>query len=469
MNTSIEALFQAQRDAYVASGPIPLPRRKQLLQALKLGVQKNRKLLQQAIHQDFRKHPDEVDLTEIDPLLAEINAALGKFESWSKPVRVGGPMTLFGTTSELRYEAKGVVAILAPWNYPINLTLTPIVAALAAGNRVIVRPSAEKVPNTARAMEKLIQESFDSKEVHLVYGGIESAEQILKLPFDHFFFTGSPRVGRIVMEAAAKHLATVTLELGGKSPVIIEESADIDMAAEHIAWGKFVNAGQTCVAADYILVQQSVHDAFVNALKKKIAQFYGATDAARAQSPDFARLVDPIAFKRVRGLLDESVRLGAQIAIGGNVQEQERYIAPTVVTNVGFDSPLMSEEIFGPVLPILPFTKIDEAIRKIRSRPKPLALYLFTRKNPLIEYVLMNTSAGGTCVNTVFVHLANHELPFGGVGNSGQGSYHGHFGFKTFSHERAVLKASPWNLLKFFFPPYASQSRTMRRVKELIS
>ncbi|MBI2083483.1 MAG: aldehyde dehydrogenase family protein [Deltaproteobacteria bacterium] len=417
--------------------------------------------LQKAIFDDFKKNPGEVDLTEVYPTISEINHTIRHLPKWMKPHPVKTPLVLFGTRSEIRYEPKGIVLILSPWNYPFQLLMTPLITAIAAGNCIVLKPSA-KTLHTAHFMKKFISDLFPEEEIALFEGDHEVADQLLELPFDHIFFTGSPGVGKKVMGFAAKHLASVTLELGGKSPVVVEESADIKKAAARIVWGKFINAGQTCVAPDYLLIHEKRLPEFLLEAKKVIAHRYGKTEEGRQQSPDFCRIVSDGHLEGLKKVLDESVRQGAKVEIGGEINQQDRYLSPTLLTQVTQSSPVMREEIFGPILPILTYQTLDEAIEIIRKREKPLALYVFSRNDRAIEEILRSTSAGGTCVNSLVIHLANPDLPFGGVGQSGMGNYHGFFGFRTFSHERAVLRHGVIDTLRLFYPPYT------RRVRKFI-
>ncbi|HLD44190.1 MAG TPA: aldehyde dehydrogenase family protein [bacterium] len=426
------------------------------LKKIRTAILEKRTDIQRAIHADFQKHPLETDLTEIYPVLSEISHAIRHLKAWMKPKAVGTPLLLYGTKSEIRYEPKGVVLILSPWNYPFQLCLIPLMTALAAGNTVIIKPSS-KVPRTATFLQKFVSELFEEDEVAVLTGDADVADALLELPFDHIFFTGSIPVGKKVMAAAAKHLTPVTLELGGKSPVIIHESADIQKTAERVMWGKFVNAGQTCVAADYAFVHKSVHDDFVSACQKIITTRYGKNANEQKLSPDYCRLVSRASLGHLKKLLDESLAKGAKLVMGGHADVNDRYLCPTMITNVTLDSPLMQEEIFGPILPLITFDKLDEVYDIIRSRPRPLALYVFAKDNHFIETILNNTSSGGACINTLMVHLANNELPFGGIGYSGMGNYHGHFGFRTFSHERAVLRQGCLDTLKHFYPPYTER------------
>jgi aldehyde dehydrogenase (NAD+) len=432
---------------------------------LREAIVRHRTALHDAMWDDFHKHRAEVDLTEIQPTLIELEDARSNVARWMRPVSVRTPLLLAGTRSELRYEPRGVVLIMAPWNYPFYLLLAPLVAAVAAGNCAVLRPS-EKVPATAAVLTHIISEAFDEAEVACVNEpGIELANALIAMPFDHVFFTGSVAVGRKVMTAAASSMASVTLELGGKSPLVVDETANIPKTAERAVWGKFINAGQTCVAPDYALVHEAVLPAFVAAVKRKIAEFYGESEEARRASPDFPRAIDLAAFRRLSSLLEQSVMAGARVEIGGTTDAAERYIAPTVLTGVGWDSPIMKEEIFGPILPVLGFRSLDEVPGRINALGKPLALYVFSRRRENVETVLRRTSSGGAVVNNVVIHLANPNLPFGGVGESGQGSYHGWYGFRTFSHERSVMRQGPAALVNALYPPYGPK---MQRILDLV-
>ncbi|HZI09509.1 MAG TPA: aldehyde dehydrogenase family protein [Myxococcus sp.] len=422
-----------------------------------------REALADALHADFRKPRAEVEATEVLPVLMELAHAQKHLKAWMKPRRVTTPLLLTGTSSHVQYEPRGVVLVLAPWNYPCALLLSPLVAAVAAGNTVMCKPS-EKTPHTARFLAELVKDAFPADEVALVEGGAEVGEALLRLPFDHFFFTGGPRVGRRVMEAAARHLASVTLELGGKSPVVVDATADVEAAAERVVWGKFLNAGQTCIAPDYVLVHASKEEALLAAMKGALERFYGKTEEARRASVDYCRLVDDEALTRVRGLLDRTVAAGARVVAGGRVDAETRYVAPTVLADVTPDAPIMEEEIFGPVLPVLRYESLDEVVTQVRAGGKPLALYVFSHDEATVERLLRETSAGGTCVNTVVLHNANPNLPFGGVGQSGVGAYHGETGFKTFSHERAVLRQGRAGLAHLFFPPYTDKAQKLARL-----
>lgn len=430
------------------------------LERLRQALLRREEELLEAVRTDFGKAPAESAITELYPVLAEIAHAKRELRRWMRPVRVPTPLLLFGTRSEYRFEAKGLVLILSPWNYPVNLLLCPLVAAVAAGNCVVLKPSS-KVPATSRMLKSLVEEVFPEEEVALLEGGPEAADALLELPFDHVFFTGSPPVGRKVMAAAARNLAPVTLELGGKSPTIVDASADVALAAERLVWAKFVNAGQTCIAPDYVFVHRSREREFIERCKVLIAERFGSGPEERRASPDLCRLVTEAQLHKLESLLKGALAAGARLEFGGEAEPATRYLEPTIVSGVLGDSPLMAEELFGPILPVLSFEGLEEVLEFIRSRPKPLALYLFSRDEAAIEEVLAGTSSGGVCINSLVLHFANGNLPFGGVGMSGMGNYHGRFGFLAFSHQRAVLRQGPLDLLKRFYPPYGPATKRL--------
>lgn len=430
------------------------------LQRLRHAIVAHRERLAEAVYKDFRKHATEFELTEISVVLQELQHTVAHLEDWLQPRSVPTPLQHFGTRSEVRYEARGVVLILAPWNYPFQLLVAPLIGALAAGNCVILRPS-EKTAHTAAVVQDLIRSTFDEREVAIFTGGVEVADALLELPFDHIFFTGSTRIGKKVMAKAAEHLASVTLELGGKSPCIIDETANLRATAERVVWGKFVNAGQTCVSPDYVLVHEKVQDAFVEQTRQAIARFYGSTEEARKQSPDLARIIDDGAFRRLKALLEETAAEGARVEIGGQTDAQERYIAPTVLTGVSPASAIMREEIFGPILPVLTWKSVEDVHALVERFGKPLVLYAFSRREKEVEALLRNTTSGAVLVNNTLMHVGHPELPFGGVGASGQGSYHGEASIRAFSHERAVMRQGRPIGVKMFYPPYSVRTKRL--------
>ena len=456
----IEQLFHKQRANQAAIKRTTAEERVAKLERLRAAIVAREPAIREAMFKDFRKSAAEVDLTEIYASLVEIKDAIRSLHKWMRPQRVATPMALFGTRSWLHYEPKGVVLIIGPWNYPFQLVIAPLVAAIAAGNCVICKPS-ELTEHTSALLVELLAAVFPEDEVAVVEGGPAETQRLLALPFDHFFFTGSTKVGRIVAEAAAKHLASTTLELGGKSPAVIDDSADLAVTANRLVWGKFVNGGQTCIAPDYVLVSEHRQAALVAALRRAIAAMYGATEDDRRKSPDLCRVINTRNFDRLKKMLDDSVSGGAKVEIGGGSDAGERYIAPTVLTHVAPEAPVMAEEIFGPILPILTYQKLAEVPARITARDKPLALYVFAQDQGAIDTIVDNTTAGGTCINNAMIHFANTNLPFGGIGPSGSGSYHGHYGFKAFSHERAVLRQGRVDVLKSVYPPYGPKVTRM--------
>ena len=409
-----------------------------------------------ALAADFGKPRPEAWLTEIGFTISDINHTLANLPGWMKPEKVPTPVAFKPGSSEIVREPVGVVAVIAPWNYPVQLLLLPMVAAIAAGNAVVAKPS-ELAPATSDELTSLIQELGDAA-VAVVEGGVAETTELLAERFDHIIYTGNSRVARIVMRAAAEHLTPVTLELGGKSPAIVSRHANVAVAAKRIAWGKFVNAGQTCIAPDYVLVEKSVHDQLVAGIGDAIREFYGDDPQ---QSADFARIVNEPHFHRIEKLLHCGT-----VAHGGVTDADTRYIAPTVLTGITADDPVMDEEIFGPVLPVIAVDNLDEAVRFVQAGSakgdKPLALYSFSEHDADNETVVNGTTSGGVCVNGTLMHISNPHLPFGGVGESGMGAYHGKFGFDTFSHKRAVHSRSTKLDPALMYPPY-----TAKKVKVL--
>lgn len=450
----IRRVFAAQKARASSLRTTEANERREKLDRLSAGLQDNRSRIKEAMRSDFNKAPVEVDLTEIMAVLDEISHARTNLDDWMAPKRVGTPFLFTGTRSEIHVEPKGVVLIISPWNYPVTLTLGPLVAAIAAGNCAIVKPS-EYTPHTNTILESILAERFEEEEITLLRGAKEVAETLLSQPFDHIFFTGSTRVGRIVMKAAAEHPTSVTLELGGKSPAIVDDTADLTHAAERIAWSKFTNAGQTCIAPDYVLVKEPVHDAFVDRLVLTVDDFYGSTDMEQRESPDFARLIDDQHWQRTVTLLDDAVETGATVAAGGHSDAETNYVSPTILTSVSLESSIMQEEIFGPILPVLSVDTLEEALKIVNRRPNPLTLYIFSQQDSTVDTILDQTTAGSTCVNEAPLHFLNPALPFGGVGESGMGRGHGEAGFRTFSNQRSVLKRTfASRLLRTLYPPY---------------
>ena len=446
----INEIFEMQKAHQYVVGNTTAKERIAKLKKFHKAILKYRPEIKEALYNDFRKHPSEVDLTEIYPITSEIKHTKSHLRGWMDKQSVRTPLALLGSSSYVHYEPKGVVLIIAPWNFPINLTFAPLVSAIAAGNTVMIKPS-EMTPNSSAVMQRIIDETFEPREVALVQGGIDTSKALLDLPFNHIFFTGSPQIGKIVMGAAAKNLTSVTLELGGKSPTIIDDTANIEQAAKRTAWGKFVNNGQICIAPDYIFVHESKKDAFLKAIEKNLKEFY-TEDASNQDS--YSRIVNKKHFGRVTALVEDAVNNGAKIEVGGDTKVEENYLAPTIMTNVPMDSKVMTEEIFGPILPVHGFTDLEEVINIINKREKPLALYIYSKSKKNINYMMNNTRAGGSCINHNGVHFYNTNLPFGGSNNSGIGKGGGYYGFQAFSNARGVLKQNVPNALELLVPPY---------------
>ncbi|MDD2330124.1 MAG: aldehyde dehydrogenase [Bacteroidales bacterium] len=424
-------LQQQQREFFLSGKTRELSFRQEALKKLSECVIRRKTEILDALHTDLNKSATEGEMTEISVLQEEIRYVSKHMRKWSKPLNVKTPLVLFPARSYRIAEPYGVVLIMSPWNYPLLLSLEPLVGAIAAGNCAVIKPSAYS-PATSSIIARIIAECFPPEYCTVVEGGREENSGLLALPFDYIFFTGSTTVGKKVMEAASANLIPVSLELGGKSPVIIHKSADVDLAAKRIVFGKFINAGQTCVAPDYILVPESLRDQFQERLCHWINTFYPADEQGFIEN--YPRMVNEKHFDRVLGLLNNE-----KILFGGESIRQTLTINPTVLTDVFPDSGVMQEEIFGPVLPILTYITLNEAIEFVRSRPKPLALYVFTKDKKAREKVLRELSYGGGCVNDTLVHVASSYLPFGGVGYSGMGSYHGKASFDTFTHYKSIL------------------------------
>jgi aldehyde dehydrogenase (NAD+) len=411
-----------------------------------------RRDIRKALSDDFGIPALETDLTEIYLVLKEIKQAKNHLSRWMAPHKTRTPGALQGTRSWWQYEPKGVCLVISPWNFPVNLSFGPLVSAIAAGNTVILKPS-EKTAHTSTLIRNIVEALYPENEVAVVEGGAEISRSLLELPFNHIFFTGSPRIGKLVMKAAAENLASVTLELGGKSPAIIDETADLKNAARRIAWGKFLNAGQICISPDYVLVKENIKEAFLSLIKEQLDKFYTANPM---QSGDYPRIVDVEHFRGLRDLFEDSLVRGASCELGGDFQENTRYISPTLLTGVSLDSAIMKQEIFGPILPLVTYKTTDEAIRHINSGEKPLALYIFSGERSTIAHILNQTRAGSSCINTNLLQYTNPNLPFGGVNNSGMGKSHGFHGFREFSNQRAVLSQYLPTPMELLFPPYTN-------------
>lgn len=461
--SSIDRVFEAQRvhQYRVAAGTCA--ERKTKLLALKKAVEETfRQEIRDALFADFKKPQAETDLTEIFAITSEINHTVKHLEQWMSDRYVRTPLSFFGSSSFVRCEPRGVCLIISPWNFPVNLSLGPLIPAVAAGNTVIIKPS-EFTPHTSAVIKKIVNHVFLPEEAEVIEGDVETSTKLLTLPFNHIFFTGSPQVGKVVMRAAAEHLASVTLELGGKSPVIIDETADIGAAARRLAWGKFINSGQICIAPDYVFVHRSRAESFLKELEQVLQDFYGDEPLA---STSYCSMVNAKHAGRVHSYLEDAVERGAKVVFGG--QKEAARISPTLITEVPQDSRIMQEEIFGPLLPVLSYDHREEVVNYIRSGEKPLALYIYSSKNKNIEYFLSNTRAGGTCINNNDMHFLQPYLPFGGDNNSGIGKSHGEWGFKAFSNERSVYRQHLPSVLEKLMPPYtAGKNRVIEWIVKL--
>jgi aldehyde dehydrogenase (NAD+) len=450
---AIPATVARLRGAFGSGRTRPLAWRKQQLEQIIRMHEDHKQEFLDALHADLGKPAFEAFASDVGQGLSEAKSALKKLKTWTRPERVGG-IPLMGR-GRIIHEPLGVVLIISPWNYPIGLLLSPLVGAVAAGNAVVLKPS-EVTPHTSAALAKRIPEYMDPEAITLVEGGVPETTALLEQRFDHIFYTGNGRVAQVVMQAAARNLTPVTLELGGKSPCIVHEDADIETAARRIAWGKFVNAGQTCIAPDYVLVHESQEEALVGALERSVGEFYGDDPKT---TPDYARIVDHRHHERLSTLMKDGTP-----AFGGDLDAEQKYVAPTVLRNVSPHAPIMQDEIFGPILPILSVKSIDEAIEFVNGREKPLALYLFTQSSSVEDDVLRRTSSGGACVNGTLMHIMDARLPFGGVGASGMGAYHGRHSFETFSHRKSVLTRGTRFDPKLMYPPYSERlAKLMQR------
>jgi len=461
---SLQDLFRRQQEHQSVLRSTTSRERKERLQRIDNFLQEERhlKALSKALWADFRKPEAEVMATEVMIIRQQYRHIRRNLNRWMRDQGISTPWPLIGTTSYIHYEPKGTCLIMAPWNYPFQLAVYPILYGLAAGNTLVVKPS-EMAPHTSAFLRDMISSLFPPEEVAVVEGDAEVAQALLDLPFNHVFFTGSPKVGKLVMQAAARHLSSVTLELGGKSPAIVAPDAPIKTTAERTAWAKFLNNGQTCIAPDYLLVHESVADSFADAFCESIKQMYGPDQKAIQASPDYSRIINDRHFDRLRSLLDDATTRGARPVFGGTFDGSDRFIMPTLLKHVTSDMRVMQEEIFGPIMPMLIYQKPEEAMEIIKRHPKPLAFYINSRNKRTIRYFMDHSSAGGTLVNDYMLGLSNPNLPFGGVNHSGIGKSLGFHGFVEFSNERSVLERR-WGTLKPLYPPYTKLKSSIIRL-----
>jgi aldehyde dehydrogenase (NAD+) len=461
------AIFDAQQKNQYAVRLSTAAERIQKLNALKNCIEAHESDIYEALHTDLRKNKFESAVTEVLFIYSEIDFAIKNLYGWMKPQHAARNIGNLLAKNRIYYEPKGVCLIIAPWNYPFQLVMSPLISAIAAGNCVMVKPS-EYSSATSGLLFRLLEKTFEEQEIACIEGDATVSTDLLKLPFDHIFFTGSTAIGKIVMEAASKHLSSVTLELGGKSPVIIDETTNIPKAAEKIAWGKLINAGQTCIAPDYALIHPSKMEEFIEAYKAAVTEmFFDKTDK-RLDFKSFAKIINQKHYDRIQNLVNEATDRGAIILWAGPSNLLHQTIHPTLLGHLPEICAIMEEEIFGPILPIIPYSSLDEAIGLINRKNKPLALYIFSEDQSHIRQILRNTSSGGACINDVLIHISNPNLPFGGVNQSGMGSSHGFFGFKTFSHERAVVFQSDINAASWVYPPYKKKQWILQLLKKLM-
>ncbi|MGB3651725.1 MAG: aldehyde dehydrogenase [Rivularia sp. (in: cyanobacteria)] len=447
-----------QRDFFQTGKTKEIYFRIQQLKTLKQAIVDNETAIFNALKADLNKPLEESFTAEIVLVVKEIEYAIKHIKSWTKPKKAEIPWQFIPASAKIYPEPLGVVLIIGAWNYPFQLVLAPLIGAIAAGNCAILKPS-EIASHTSNLVAEIFDKYFERSYLAVIEGGVETSQQLLAEKFDHIFFTGGTAVGKIVMEAAAKQLTPVTLELGGKSPCIVDNDIDLKIAARRITWGKFFNAGQSCLAPDYLLVDRKIKNNLLDEIKICLQEFYGDNPA---KSPDYARIINQKQFDRLVSYLKDLE--DGKIIIGGETTSEERYIAPTLIDRVSWEDTVMQQEIFGPILPVIEFTEIAEAINIINSQPKPLALYLFSQNQNLQKRIIKETSFGGGCINHTIIHYAVPSLPFGGIGNSGIGSYHGKAGFDTFSHYKSVVK-KPFLLdVKLLYPPYKNKLSLLRRI-----
>jgi len=452
---SIQKILQKQRQYFESDATKDISFRFEKLKILKKAVLDNKQKILSALYKDLKKPEFEAVSSEILMVAEELNYAIKKLPSFVKPKKVKTPMTHFPAESLIYNEPYGVVLIIGPWNYPFQLVIDPLIGAISAGNCAVIKPS-EYAPNTSKIIADIISENFEEEFIAVFEGGLDMSSALLKEKFDYMFFTGSVPVGKIVMKAAAENLTPLTLELGGKSPCIIDKNVNIEVAAKRIVWGKFFNAGQTCVAPDYVAVHKDIKKNFLENAKRQIRAFYGENPSV---SVDFGRIVNEKHFDRLVNLMKDG-----QIIAGGEYERESLYISPTIIDKVKWDDSIMKEEIFGPILPVLEYDDLDNLILNIKKFQKPLSLYIFSNDKDIQEKIIKNISFGGGCVNDTLMHLANPHLPFGGVGESGIGAYHGRANFKTFSHEKSVLNKPFFMDMNLRYPPYKNKQKLIERM-----
>lgn len=452
---NIKTIIEQQNAFFLSGKTKDISYRINQLKLLKNAIKSNEQEILLAMKKDLNKAFFEGYVSEIGMVLDEINSAIKNLPIWARAKKVKTPILHFLSSSKQYMEPYGVALIISPWNYPFQLTMAPLIGAISAGNCAVVKPSAYS-SNTSDIIERIIKQIYDEKYVCVIKGGRKENQELLNEKFDYIFFTGSVAVGKIVMEAASKYLTPVSLELGGKSPCIVDETANVDLSAKRIVWGKFLNAGQTCVAPDYLLVHKNIKKDLIEKMKKYIQEFYGTSPH---NNPEYPKIINEKHFNRLNNLI-----LNSEVIFGGKSNVETCQISPTLLDNVNWDSLIMQEEIFGPLLPVLEYDDLNHIIIEINNHPKPLALYYFTQNNKNKEYIINNISYGGGCINDTIVHLANPNMPFGGVGESGIGGYHGKASFDTFSHKKSVLEKSNLIDIPLRYPPYKNKFNLIKLI-----
>ncbi|EJE7234507.1 TPA: aldehyde dehydrogenase [Clostridium botulinum] len=452
---SIRNMLKKQKDFFEKGYTKDINFRIETLKKLKHNIKMNENNIFKALKIDLNKSEFETFITEIGIVYDEINGAIKNIKKWSKPKKVKTPITNFLASSYIYNEPYGVALIIAPWNYPFQLIMAPLVGAISAGNCVLLKPS-ELAVETEKIIVKIIKETFSDEYIGVVTGGVKESEALLKEKFDYIFYTGGINVGKIVMRAAAEHLTPITLELGGKSPCIVDKDANMDLAARRITWGKFLNAGQTCVAPDYLVVHKNIKEKLISSIENYIIEFFGEN---AFENEEYPRIINERHFKRLEGYLKEG-----KIVFGGKTDISNLYIEPTIIEGINLKNRIMEEEIFGPIFPVIEFEDIDEVIDIIKNNPKPLALYYFSEDKEKQEIIIKNISFGGGCINDTIMHLSTSTLPFGGVGSSGIGGYHGRASFDTFSHKKSILKKSNLIDIKIRYAPFKGKINLAKKL-----
>lgn len=455
----MEQVVNTQQQFFNSGKTREIAFRKKQLQKLRELLNEHEEEIYEALDKDFQKPAFESHATELFVLYQEIDHLLANIDRWAKTKKAKGALVNFPSKNYIKPQPYGVVLVIAPWNYPVQLALNPALGAIAAGNTAILKPS-EHTPHTSGFLASLINNNFDPGFLRVIEGDAQTTQSLLAEPLDYIFFTGSTHVGKIIMRSAAEQLTPLTLELGGKSPAIVDQSADLSLAARRISWGKFINAGQTCVSPDYVYVHTSLYTQLCRLIQQEIRSFYG--DEPR-QSDDFARIINDSHFNRLANLIEPE-----KVFYGGDTDPDTRYIEPTIMTGISWDDAVMQEEIFGPILPILPFDDLDNVISTLQNKSKPLALYFFSTNNSNQKKVIRNLRFGGGCINDTVAHLGNSALPFGGIGNSGFGQYHGKTSFDTFTHSKSIMKKSNWLDLSLRYPPYEGKLKWLKKLTKFL-